>query len=252
MNPGSICCAGTTPAIRFASAHLRKCGLSVSDTPSWNIRHLLLDIPSFRPGSPLCSSNYLDTLLNALPRDVIIWGGNLEHPALDGFCTLDLLKDETYLTENARITAYCTLQIAAPLLPLPLKKTQTLIIGWGRIGKYLTDMLTERHCPITVAARSAEDRQTLHSLGIHALDTAHLCSLLPEFGLIINTVPHPVLSSEDRALCRNAVMIDLASKKGIAGEDVIWARGLPGIHAPEKSGKLIADTFLRMVKEVQP
>ena len=43
--------------------------------------------------------------------------------------------------------------------------------------------------------------------------------------------------------------MDLASKKGIAGNDVIWARGLPGIHAPEESGALIARTILDLLKE---
>ena len=38
---------------------------------------------------------------------------------------------------------------------------------------------------------------------------------------------------------------DLASVKGIAGDNVIWARGLPGKDAPEESGTLIAKTVLR-------
>jgi hypothetical protein len=44
-------------------------------------------------------------------------------------------------------------------------------------------------------------------------------------------------------------MIDLASRQGIDHEDVIIARGLPGIHFPESSGILIAKTFLQYYKE---
>ena len=47
----------------------------------------------------------------------------------------------------------------------------------------------------------------------------------------------------------DCVKIDLASKPGIEDEDVIIARGLPGIHFPESSGKLIADTLLRLCQE---
>ena len=47
----------------------------------------------------------------------------------------------------------------------------------------------------------------------------------------------------------HCIKIDLASAKGIAGDDVIWARGLPGIHAPESSGRLIAETFVRKLQE---
>ena len=71
-----------------------------------------------------------------------------------------------------------------------------------------------------------------------------------EYRLIFNTVPAPVLSREQTAHCReNCLKIDLASEKGIAGEDVVWARGLPGTDAPESSGKLIAETVLRLMEQ---
>lgn len=48
---------------------------------------------------------------------------------------------------------------------------------------------------------------------------------------------------------RNCLKIELASLPGIAGDDVIPARGLPGIYVPESSGKLIADTLLHRLQE---
>ena len=51
------------------------------------------------------------------------------------------------------------------------------------------------------------------------------------------------------AQCRNCLKIELASLPGIAGDDVIPARGLPGIYVPESSGKLIADTLLHRLQE---
>ena len=48
-------------------------------------------------------------------------------------------------------------------------------------------------------------------------------------------------------LCRkDCVKIELASTDGIAGSDILTARGLPGTYAPETSGKLIAATVLRL------
>ena len=47
----------------------------------------------------------------------------------------------------------------------------------------------------------------------------------------------------------NCLKIDLASTAGIEGEDVIRANGLPGIHAPESAGRLMADTILRLIEE---
>ena len=47
--------------------------------------------------------------------------------------------------------------------------------------------------------------------------------------------------------CRpECLKIELASVSGMEGDDVIIARGLPGIWAPETSGRLIARTVLRL------
>ena len=97
-------CAGTTAAVRFALQYLQEHSIPTEDRPGWDVGHVLLDVPSFQ-GNLLRSGGNPDTLLQALPKDAVIWGGNLNHPALDGFFTVDLLKDEAYLAENAAITA---------------------------------------------------------------------------------------------------------------------------------------------------
>lgn len=247
----SVCCMGSTPAMTYVRQHLKKNDFKITDAPQWDTGHLLLDVPSFRPGSPLSEDKNLHTLLNALPGDTIIWGGNLNHPGLGDFRTVDLLKDEQYLAENAAITAYCTLQIAAPLLASTWQDTPTLIIGWGRIGKCLSRLLRSLDCPVAVSARSEKDLATLASLGYPCIPTCDLPLHLKEYKLICNTVPQPILSEEDLSQCQNCVKIDLASQKGLSSDDVVWARGLPGIHAPESSGMLIAKTFLRLLKEVR-
>ena len=63
--------------------------------------------------------------------------------------------------------------------------------------------------------------------------------------MILNTVPVMVLPNcHERCL-----KIDLASMPGIGGEDVLWARGLPGKDAPEASGELIARTVLKYLNQ---
>ena len=44
---------------------------------------------------------------------------------------------------------------------------------------------------------------------------------------------------------KDALLMDLASVRGIAGDRVNWALALPGKDAPEVSGTLIAKTALR-------
>lgn len=232
--------AGTTPALSYARTSLIRSGIDITDGPRWNTNHLLLDVPSFRPGNSL----NLDTLLTSFPREITVWGGNLHHPSLDGYRCIDLLQDECYLTENARITAQCTLQVIAPLLKMPWTDTRVLIIGYGRIGTFLASMLQDLGCHITVCTRKMQQ-----IFDIQMLSSAQISKTLPDFDIIINTAPAMIFTETDLSGCSHTLKIDLASSKGIAGDDVLWARGLPGIHAPEQSGKLIADTFLRMLKE---
>lgn len=236
--------AGTTPALTYAGEYLLKAGIQVIHSFRWDVSHLLLDVPSFRPGG-------LDpnTMLSSLPRDITVWGGNLDHPALNGYHCVDFLKDEKYLTENAAITADCTLDLMEPLMQTSLQGNNILIIGWGRIGKSLATKLKDRGCIVTVAARKDSDRTRLADLGFLTMDTEHLKVGTDNFDAIINTVPAMILRKEQQIGRKSCIKIDLATKRGIEGEDVIWARGLPGKYAPEKSGKFIAETFLRILKE---
>lgn len=236
--------AGTTPALGYARQFLQNAGIPVTDTFRWDVKHLLLDVPSFRPGGIIP-----DTILSSLPREITIWGGTLDHPALEGYHCVDLLKDEIYLTKNAAITADCTLTLIRSALYGDFAGRKVLIIGWGRIGKSLAFKMSKLGCDITVAARSTSDRAKLAKLGFRAMDTSLLSHDLVGFDMIINTVPSLLLCESDLTLCTACLKIDLASIKGIAGEDVIWARGLPGKYAPEQSGQLIAETFLRILKE---
>lgn len=250
MNQRPVYCAGSTPAILFAKEYLIRHDIPILDSPQWNCGHLLLDVPSFRPGSPLGTGGNLDTLLSALPRDIIIWGGGLSHPSLEQMHTVDLLQDEDYLAQNAAITAHCAVQIAATLLPSTLLGCAVLITGWGRIGKCLAQLLKAMNANVMVAARKPADLAALRSLGYIAVDYLDINCVLPDIRLLFNTVPEMVLPEETIGLCQNCIKVDLASQRGIAGSDVVWARGLPGIHAPESSGRLIAKTMLRRMKEV--
>ena len=240
---------GSTAASRYAADFLRRRGLALVDHPTPEVTHLLLDVPGFGNDGLLRGGGAVEKVLETLPQYITVAGGNLDHPALDGYRKIDLLQDGTYIAENAAITADCTLQTAAPLLTTTFARSPALIIGWGRIGKCLGQLLKAIGCEVTIAARKPADRAMLQALGYRAADPTRLDRELPRFRLLFNTAPAPVLDKAQLALCEHCVKIDLASKKGLVGDNVVWARGLPGICAPETSGHLIADTFLRLIKE---
>lgn len=224
--------------------------MEVISSPSNQTRYLLLDVPSFRPDGKLRDGSSLECLLSALPEDITVIGGGLTHPALQGYRCIDLLRDPQYLAENAYLTAECALDVAMPYMAVALRGCPVAILGWGRIGKCLAKLLGALGAKVTVTARKKDDLASIHSLGYEALDYEALRQQLGLFRLIFNTVPAMVLQEGDMKKAHpRCVKIDLASFSGMEGEDVIQARGLPGMHLPEESGHLIAATALRLIKE---
>ena len=230
---------GSSGSCRYASGYLEQAGIALIDHPAPEITHLLLDVPS---KEPLSDGRDLKEVLRMLPRSVTVIGGNLN---LTERRTVDLLQDPLYLAKNAAITAQCALQVAAPYLHTTLADTPVLILGWGRIGKCLAKLLSNLGCSVTVAVRKLQDRAMLEALGYRAVDFEAVPSILPQCGLLYNTVPDlPFVWDLSKV-----VAIDLASEPGMKCDNVIIARGLPGKYAPESSGNLIAETIFRFYKE---
>ena len=185
-----------------------------------------------------------------LPNDITVYGGNLAGRIPENLRVVDFLQDEEYLAKNAYLTAECALDVALPWLPISLHRCPVLIIGWGRIGKCLSQLLRNLGAAVSVAARKSSDRAILSAMGFHGMDPAFLAESLGHYRLIFNTVPSILLTREDMARCQeDCIRIDLASAPGMDDPDAIIARGLPGVHLPESSGKLIAETFLKHYRE---
>lgn len=234
---------GTTPALGTAVQLLKGWGYSFTDTPDSTVTHLLLPVPAFAPDGNVKGGGPLEPLIKSLPHTICVIGGNLSHPALQSCRRIDLLQDAIYLSENAYITAHCALRLALSRLPVALRGCKVLIIGWGRIGKCLAAMLKSMEADVTVAARKENDRAMLLALGYKAIGTEDIAAA--PYRVIFNTAPKMVLPESPPG----ALKIDLASKPGIGGDGVIWARGLPGKDAPETSGELIARTVIRLLRE---
>ena len=248
MNRPTFYCAGSSAALTYASEFLHALGWTNTPVPSPAATHLLLPVPSFDANGQIKGGLLLEEILAQLPHDVTVIGGNLNHTALKSYHTIDLLQDTRYLAENALITAYCAVRVAMEKLPVTLRDCPVLVIGWGRIGKCLTKLLRSMGARVTVAARKDSDKAMLTALGYDVQDSL---SLVPAaYRLIYNTAPNLIVPAD---FCGNALKIELASQLGIQGSDVIWAKGLPGLLAPESSGKLIAETVYRILsgKEVR-
>lgn len=240
--------ATTTAAGDFAAQYLEQDGVPLAHSPVPEVTHLLLDVPTFGTGDLLRNGTDLKEILQTLPCGIRIIGGNMDRPILKDYKTKDLLHSEAYLAENAAITADCAIKVAAPLMKVTFYGAAALVIGWGRIGKRLAQLLQNMGCHVTVAARKPEDRAKLQALGYEAIDSASLKDLSP-YHLIYNTAPELILAQNEAEEWGTGIKIDLASRQGLIGSDVIWAKGLPGKFAPDSSGKLIAQIVLLYLKE---
>ena len=228
MEKITFCTYGHSPALTYARNTLVSWGYTVSQNMD-EATHLLLPVPSFGEDGQVRGGDILPTIVSY----VTVMGGNLQ---LLNCQKVDFLQDSYYLQENAAITARCALKYAEIRPGMPV-----LVIGWGRIGKQLAELLSGIGADVTVAARKANDRLALAGLGFQAVN---IHDMKPrKYDVVFNTVPASVLFSGE---CKDdAVLVDLASVEGIFGKGVIRARGLPGKDAPEESGILIAKTALR-------
>ena len=236
-------CAGGSKALYYAAAFLMEEGAVFLPCPDHTVTHLLLPIPSFEADGSIKGGGDLKEILSQLPKTVTVIGGNLHRPELKEYEILDLLDDPWYLARNASITAHCALELALAKLPITLERCPVLVIGWGRIGKCLAKLLSSLGACVTVAARKESRRVMIDALGYRSCSIENIHT--ENYRLIINTVPAMVLPSASGT----ALKIDLASTPGIGGRDILQARGLPGLLAPESSGALIAQVITQWIKE---
>lgn len=181
----------------------------------------------------------------------------LRSAAERGLRILDYGQREEFVLRNASITAENALQLAMDALPRTLRGANCLVLGYGRIGKFLARSLKALGAETTVAARKAQDRvlAEMEDLRACSFETLKWDAL---HTVIFNTVPHLVLDRTAlERLPKDCLCIDLASKPGgmdfAAAEELgiraIHALGLPGKLAPESAGAAIWDTVRRILEE---
>lgn len=167
---------------------------------------------------------------------------------------IDLLKDEDYQRDIACMTAEGAISAAMTSDNCALRGTECLVVGWGRIGRALTEMLIGLGANVTVLTRRADAQREIEASGAHAAFTADAAAQLPGKKFVFSTPPAMVL--DQSALIhadRGAVLIDLASPP--YGVDIqaaerlelrAWREpGLPGRYCPKNAAAAIYRALVR-------
>ena len=172
---------------------------------------------------------------------------------------IDIMKREELAVLNTIATAEGTIEILVENTNKILHGSNILILGFGRIGKVLARKLAGLAVKVTCAARKDEDLAWIRAYGHMETNINAIGENLSEFDVIINTVPHLVLTEERlKYVKEDCLLVDLASNPGgidkRAAKDknlkLIWALALPGKVAPVTTAEFIKDTVYNILKEI--
>lgn len=172
---------------------------------------------------------------------------------------IDIMKREELAVLNTISTAEGAIEIAISNTNKILHGSNVLILGFGRIGKVLARKMAGLSAKVTCAARKDEDLAWIKAYGHQATNINTLGENLSQYDIIINTVPHLILTSERlQSVSSDCLLIDLASNPGgidkktvkDRGLKLIWALALPGKVAPVTTAEFIKDTIYNVLKEI--
>lgn len=173
---------------------------------------------------------------------------------------IDILKREELAVLNAVSTAEGTIKIAIEETPRNLHGSNILVLGFGRIGKILANMLKGVGANVACEARKNSDLAWIKAYGYEPIPISNLKENLDRFDIIINTIPYIILDKDNLENVRkDTLVIDLASNPGGVDKDAIkekkikfvWALSLPGKVAPVTSAEFIKETLYNIFSELK-
>ena len=172
---------------------------------------------------------------------------------------IDIMKREELAVLNTISTAEGTIEIIIANTNKIIHGSRVLILGFGRIGKVLARKLAGLSAKVTCAARKDEDLAWIRAYGHMETNINTIGENLSEFDVIINTIPHLILTEERiKYVKEDCLLVDLASNPGGIDKKtakdknlkLIWALALPGKVAPITTAEFIKDTVYNILKEI--
>lgn len=201
-----------------------------------------------------------------IPEKNVVFGGKmppdfvklLEQRNIKYF---DYFEDECLCIKNALLTAEAAVEIALREYRGTVDSSKSMVIGYGRIGKLLTNLLIKMNSDVTVAARKDTDIAYAECIGAvgYKLDDKNPEKILEinnGYDIVFNTVPARLIDSDIiPEINKKTIIIDLASAPGCIdirkardnGLMVIRALSLPGKHSPTRAGNIIAESVYNVI-----
>lgn len=148
---------------------------------------------------------------------------------------IDYTDNEAFLKKNAYLTAEGAICLYYNEIKETLLNKSVLILGYGRIAKYLAKMLRALNCRVSIYARRQEVREEIILDGYTYTELG-----IGNYDIVFNTIPQKVVKM---GMYKNSCRIELAN--GFESrEDVINGNGIPGRMFPKSASNIILEAIL--------
>lgn len=172
-----------------------------------------------------------------------------------GIRVYDFFDMEEVAVLNAIPTAEGAIQTAMQESERTIFGSKALVLGYGRCGKILANMLKGIGADVSATYRKDSDRAYITAYGIHPIELKEFVSYIKEFSFIFNTIPYPVLNKDIlRRVAKGSVIIDIAQAPG--GTDfatasalnlrALYCPGLPGRVAPYTAAEVLKGALINI------
>lgn len=200
---------------------------------------------------------------NCLEPDQMVFGGVIPERFSElcrerNILCYDFMKDEPLAIFNAVATAEGAILEALQNKETNIHGSDTLVLGYGRCGRVLSNKLRGMGAKVTVCSRSPVELACAETCGYRVLPIGKLEDGIHVFEYIYNTVPATLLRRNLLTrMRRDVLIIDIASGEGGVdyqrakqlGIRALHCLGLPGKYAPKISAKGLVDFVIRKMEQ---
>lgn len=207
---------------------------------------------------------YIDAHMMSLLKNKKVFGGVIippieKHVKNNKFLFYDYYKED-FIIPNAHLTAEGAVKVFLEKSLKSVNKSKCLVVGYGRIGKILCEILKNLGANVTASARNIEDKAFIEQKGYDFVNTNRIIDdkNLKFYDSIFNTVPAPIFNENILTkISYDTILIDLASEPG--GVDKKSAKklnikffyelGIPGRYFPKSAGEITKKTIYQIITE---
>ena len=180
--------------------------------------YIISSVPFTRDLIHLTSTNIkCDEFIEKIKGKTLFTGAIKEEikPKLKDVTYYDLMRIDEVATLNAIPTAEGAICEAIKNSNTVLSGKNVLVMGYGKVGKVLSQKLNGIGCNVYCEARKESDLAMIEAMGYNSIHLNTLDNYLNDMDYIFNTIPLMMLNEERlRLLKEDVLIIDLASNPG--------------------------------------